>query len=174
MARSLLGISLKLRTYTLSKSARDQIIESIAKISGMHLKSKELKISEAEEGSLAIIFDEKEKLYLGRRGEKEIFPLLRDEFIVPTLPAVTVDSGAVKFVINGANIMRPGITKIEGGFAPRSLLVVREERHGKAIAIGKSSLSSSDMSSAAKGSVVENIHYVGDKFWEMLKELAPQ
>jgi malignant T-cell-amplified sequence len=161
-----------LRTYTLSKSARDEVIENVERLSGgKRLKSKELKISEAEDGSLAIIFDENEKMFLGRKGEKEFFPLLRDEFLLPTLPAVTVDSGAVKFVVNGANVMRPGITKIEGEFPPGSLLVVKEERHGKAIAVGKSVVSNSEMNSAKKGSVVVNVHYVGDKFWEMLKEL---
>ena len=35
--------------------------------------------------------------------------LLKDIFI----PKVTVDMGAVRFVINGADVMRPGITEVE-------------------------------------------------------------
>ncbi len=161
-----------MRTYTLSKSAREDVLEKVSKLTGgRNLKTKELKIAEQEDSSLAIIFDEKEKLFLGRKGDAEYFPLLRDGFILPTLPSVTVDTGAVKFVCNGANIMRPGIMKIEGEFGASTLLVVKEERHGKAIAVGRATVSKSEMESAKKGQVVENLHYVGDKYWDMLKEM---
>lgn len=135
------------------------------------LKTKELKIAEDEVTSLAIVFDESEQLYLGSRGDQEYFPLLKDECILPILPLITVDSGAVKFVCNGANIMRPGITKIDGEFLKSSLVLVKEEKYGKAIAVGKSLVSSDEMRVAKKGSVIENLHYVGDKYWDMLKQI---
>ncbi len=137
-------------------------------------KSKDLKIAESDDGTLAIIFDSNVGLYLGRKNENKefLFPLLKDEVILPKLPTVTVDIGAIKFVCNGANIMRPGITQIEGDFTKSSLVLVREQKYGKAIAVGRALLSKVELESAAKGSVVENLHYVGDRFWEALKEVA--
>ena len=92
--------------------------------------------------------------------------------ILPSLPALTVDSGAVKFVCNGANIMRPGITRVEGEFLKSSLVLVREQKYGKAIAVGRTLLPRQELESTAKGMVVENLHYAGDKFWEALKAVA--
>ena len=161
-----------MRTYTLSKTAREEILEKISKFPvKVPLKTKELKIAEDEATSLAIIFDENEQLYLGKRGDGEYFPLLKDQVILPNLPSITVDSGAVKFVCNGANIMRPGITKVDGVFSSSSLVLVKEEKYGKDIAVGKSLVSNAEMEAAKKGSVIENLHYVGDKYWDMLKQL---
>lgn len=166
------GKAIKLRVYHLSKSGRDDLVENVTKIShDYQLKSKDLKVAEADDPSYVMIFDENQKIFLGRKGESDYFPLLKDESILPSIPSVTVDSGAVKFVCNGANIMRPGITKIEGEFKAKDLIVVKEQKYGKMIAIGSANFSRTEMESATKGPVIANLHYVGDKFWEMLKEI---
>ena len=169
------SLPLVLRIYNLSKSARDEVFERASQVlSNATFKSKDLKIAESDDGTLAIIFDSNVGLYLGRRNDSKefLFPLLKDEVILPKLPTVTVDIGAIKFVCNGANIMRPGIIKVEGDFTKSSLVLVREQKYSKAIAVGRSLLSRAELESAAKGSVVENLHYVGDRFWEALKEVA--
>lgn len=160
-----------MRIYNLSKSARDELILSLAKISGgREVKPHELKIAESDDPEYSIVFDKEEKLYLGKKKDS-YFPLLYDEVILEGKPVVTVDSGAVKFVCNGANVMRPGIVLIEGEFAPGDLLIVKEQKYSKPIAVGKAMLSREEMQAATKGPVVTNLHYVGDKFWDMLKEL---
>ena len=163
-----------MRTYNLSKSVRDDLFEKASKyLSGV--KSKDLKIAESDDGMFAIVFDSKAGLYLGRKNENRdfLFPLLKDEVILPKIPTVVVDSGAVKFVCNGANVMRPGINKVEGeDFDKGSLILVKEQKYGKAISVGRSMLSKSELESSSKGPVVENLHYVGDKFWEGLKEVT--
>ncbi|MGI0091639.1 MAG: PUA domain-containing protein [Nitrososphaerales archaeon] len=162
-----------MKVYHLSKSARDELAENLTKILGGHqIKSKDLKTAESDDPNFTIVFDEKEKIYLGKKNDScDYFPLLKDESILPSLPVVTVDSGAIKFVCNGANIMRPGISKIDGDFQGGGLLLVREQKYGKAIAIGRATTARLEMESATKGAVVTNLHYVGDKFWDMLKEL---
>ena len=134
-----------MRIFNLSKSARDELLDNLKKIPNVApIRSKDLKIAEGDDPSFAVIFDENDKIYLGskkknkdEKGSPEIyFPLLKDAWILPSRPSITVDSGAVKFVVNGANIMRPGITKIEGDFASGDIVVVKEEKYGKAIAVG--------------------------------------
>jgi PUA domain protein len=170
-----------LRIYNLSKSSRDALAENLSKIPGAPaVKSKDLKIAEGDDPMYEIIFDGEEKIYLGFKKKKnkedidsqsEIFPLLKDMWLLPSRPTVVVDSGAIKFVVGGANIMRPGITKVEGEFSPGDIVIVKEEKFGKAIAVGRAKLSSPELIEAKKGAVVENLHYAGDKFWEMLKEV---
>ena len=164
-----------LRVHNLSKSDRDEIVNRLDEIKhGKPTKSHELKIAESDDPNYTIIFDENEKVYLGKKQDSaSYFPLLKDESIVTSLPAVFVDSGAVKFVCNGANIMRPGIVKVEGDFKAQDLVLVKEQKYGKAIAVGRALLAKPELEAASKGSVVSNLHYVGDKFWDMLKELAP-
>ncbi len=134
-------------------------------------KVKDLKIAELDDPSLAIIFEKSLKLYFGRRNETIHFPLIPDEQVTPYLPTATVDIGAVKFVVNGANIMRPGIVSFSGQFRKGSLLVVREASHSKTIAIGRANEDFETLSSMQKGQALENLHYVGDKLWEAQKGL---
>lgn len=163
-----------MRVHNLSKSARDEIVEHLSQVRGEELAKTELKIAESDDPNYTIIFDEKEKIYLGKRGDSpSYFPLLKDESMTPRLPNVFVDSGAIKFVCNGANIMRPGIVKVEGDFQAQDFVLVKEQKYGKSIAVGRALLSRRELEAASKGAVVSNLHYVGDKFWDMLKELAP-
>jgi PUA domain protein len=88
----------------------------------------------------------------------------------PTLlPRAQVDTGAIKFVLAGANIMCPGMTS-KGGDLPAGLeaeRVVAVHAQGKehACAVGLSKMSTADMKSINKGIGVENVHvragYIG-------------
>ena len=83
------------------------------------------------------------------------------------LPKITVDMGAIKFVINGADIMRPGITKIDEGIDKDEFIVIVDETHGKPLAVGIALLNSGDMKKSASGKVIKNIHFVADELWKM-------
>lgn len=82
----------------------------------------------------------------------------------PTRRLVTVDEGAVEYVTNGADVMRPGIVESDQDVGEGDLVVVVEENHGKALAIGRALTAGDDMMGES-GKVVENLHYVGDELW---------
>jgi len=77
---------------------------------------------------------------------------------------VTVDAGAVSFVSDGANVMRPGITDATDDIEPGELVVVVEETHGKALAVGRAEADGDDMVGDS-GRVVETLHHVGDDLY---------
>jgi PUA domain protein len=77
---------------------------------------------------------------------------------------VTVDSGAVSFVSDGANVMRPGITEATADIEPGDLVVVVEETHGKALAVGRAETDGDDMVGDS-GRVIETLHHVGDDLY---------
>jgi PUA domain protein len=83
----------------------------------------------------------------------------------PDQHVVTVDAGAISFVSDGANVMRPGITEATDDIDPGDLVVVVEETHGKALAIGRARVEGSDMV-GDDGMVVETLHHVGDELYE--------
>jgi len=83
----------------------------------------------------------------------------------PTAHVVTVDAGAVSFVSDGADIMRPGITEADDDIAEGDLVAINEESHGKFLAVGRAKTSGDDMVGDS-GKVVESIHHVGDDLFE--------
>ncbi|MFQ6025083.1 MAG: PUA domain-containing protein [Nitrosopumilaceae archaeon] len=97
-------------------------------------------------------------------------PLLSEISLLEKFPRVVVDMGAVKFVCNGANVMRPGITRFSE-FEKSQIVCVVEESQNKYLATGKSLLSSTDAEASTKGEVVKTMHYISDKFWEARKEI---
>ncbi|MCQ4332870.1 RNA-binding protein [Natronomonas sp. F2-12] len=96
------------------------------------------------------------ELFLTVRGANE-YP--------PENHVVTVDAGAISFVSDGANVMRPGITAATDDIEPGDLVVVVEETHEKALAVGRAGTDGSDMAGES-GKVVESLHHVGDDLYE--------
>ncbi|PSP94249.1 RNA-binding protein [Halobacteriales archaeon QS_4_62_28] len=83
----------------------------------------------------------------------------------PEKHVVTVDGGAVSFVSDGADIMRPGITEADDDIEAGDLVAINEESHGKFLAVGRAKTRGDDMVGDS-GKVVESIHHVGDDLFE--------
>lgn len=85
------------------------------------------------------------------------------------LPRAYVDRGASQAVLRGADLMVPGIRRIEGSFKPGDLVVIIDEQLGKPIAVGEALMNSSDITSQLikKGRAIRNLHYVGDELWNI-------
>ena len=104
------------------------------------------------------------------RTKAGLIPTLKFEEVVGRLPKLVVDMGAVAHLANGAHLMRPGIRRIDQDFAKGDLVVIVDERYGKAIALGVTEMDSGAMKSASKGRVIANIHYAGDALWKAFSE----
>ncbi len=121
-----------------------------------------------------LILDEKRILYFSdgvavavQVGDIIVPFLKRLRNIKVICPFVIVDVGAIRFITNGADVMRPGITKINGEFKEGDIVLVREEKAGSPLAFGVSMFSSEELISIKKGKVIKNIHHLRDDFWDM-------
>lgn len=83
----------------------------------------------------------------------------------PSKRIVTVDAGAVSFVSDGADVMRPGITEATDDIESGDLVLVVEETHGKVLAVGRARVSGDELLGDS-GKVVDSIHHVGDELYE--------
>lgn len=83
----------------------------------------------------------------------------------PERRVVTVDAGAISFVSDGADVMRPGITEATEDISPDDLVVMAEESHGKVLAVGRARVDGADMA-GEEGKVVDSLHHVGDDLYE--------
>ncbi|MWV40309.1 RNA-binding protein [Natrialba sp. INN-245] len=83
----------------------------------------------------------------------------------PDRRVVTVDAGAISFVSDGADVMRPGITEATDDITPDDLVVIAEESHGKVLAVGRARVDGSEMV-GEEGKVVDSLHHVGDDLYD--------
>jgi len=101
----------------------------------------------------------------------------RDGWVFPTLRGllehpfperkVVVDTGAVPYVVNGADIMRPGIISVSDDIVAGKPVQVVEERYGKPLAIGLALYNAAELREKNSGKVVKTIYYIGDELWNL-------
>lgn len=102
---------------------------------------------------------------------EDVLPFLKMDDLLKTYGKIVVDKGAIRFVCNGANVMRPGVVTVEGNFELDDIICVKDVQFGKILAIGFALKKSSEIKDISKGIVMKNMHYVGDKFWEAHKSI---
>ena len=156
-----------MKSNLLSKSDTADTLEKISLQWNIDLpKVKTLTIHEIENDANLITGEGFSAIKLG----DAYIPFLSETGLLERFPKVVVDMGAVKFVCNGASVMRPGI-KSYSEFEKDSIVCVVEESRNKFLAVGRSLVSSKDMPTITKGEVVKNLHYVSDRFWEAAKNI---
>ena len=72
----------------------------------------------------------------------------------------------------GADVMAPGIVRVEGAFNKGDLVLVVDMKHGKALALGESLMDAEVARQIKKGPVIKTLHYVSDKIWDHTKTLT--
>ena len=129
-------------------------------------KIKNLKVYEIDNETQLITGDEIKILKI----KDDYLPFLSENSTLKKFPYVQVDMGAVKFMCNGANLMRPGIKKFSE-FSKDDIVCIVEESQNKFLAVGKSEVDSSELENMERGEVLKNLHYISDKSWEISKTL---
>ncbi len=155
-----------LRRYRLRKDELKLLENEVRERFGegiLNTLGKTVDVIELETG-LELIASNKRVFFLRTKGE--ILPTLKSiDAIKP--PSVVVDMGAVPHVVNGADVMGPGVVSADSKIREGDIVVVLDERHGKALAVGIA-LVAGDRIKAPSGKVVKNLHHVGDNAWRFL------
>jgi len=159
-----------MKKWVLSRRDSAEMVQKIESSLGMALnlpKSSQAECAEPEEGVVFVNLDSLTFV----KAEDRFVPFLGSPKVLEMFPSVTVDEGAIRFLLNGADVMRPGIRKLDDWGSPRTIVVVKEEKKGRAIAIGLSTVSGSEASAMTKGSCLKNLHHVGDRYWTLHKTI---
>ncbi len=155
--------------HALSKKERKKVLKEFAeKFPKLKIESKvQMEIGVCDGKTLYFI--NSEPVFLkDERGM--LIPLLRYIYKAGNmlgLPLVIVDMGAVKHILNGADVMAPGIVKIIGDFNKGDVVLVVDEKYSKPLAVCEALYSSKEISSMRRGKVLKNLHYVGDRIWRL-------
>ena len=159
-----------MKKWVLSRRDSAETISQIESSMGVDLdlpKSAQAQCSEPDEGAVFVALDGFEFV---RTGDSYL-PYLGSQATLALFPQAFVDEGAIKFLLNGADVMRPGIRKFDDWGPAGKMVVVREEKKGRAIAVGPSTVTSTEAQGMTKGGCIRNAHHVGDRYWNMHKSL---
>jgi len=97
-----------------------------------------------------------------------VFPTLKGAVQIPFPERmVTVDAGAIPYVVNGADVMRPGIVAVSGDVKANCPVQIVEERHKKPLAIGVALMDGQAIMASAQGKMCKSFHHVGDELWNL-------
>ena len=95
-----------MKSHPLSKSDTNEIISKISSQWNIELpKLKTLILHEIDENTYLITSEN----FTIIKIDGIHIPFLSETTLLEKFPKVVVDAGAIKFVCNGANVMRPGI-----------------------------------------------------------------
>jgi PUA domain protein len=131
--------------------------------------------------SETVLKDKKIKIYIGVSSTEKI-PLAIDlvEEFIPAIHAlnkdlmkinyVKIDQGALPRILNGADVMAPGIVETSD-FKINDLVGVREFERSLYIAVGKALMSSEEIRLLRRGKAVKTIHYAGDIIWRNIIDI---
>ena len=156
-----------MKSNLISKSETTALLKKISEEWGIEFpKMKNVKVHQILNDAQIITGDGLKILKIN----DDYLPFLSETEILKKFPSVEVDMGAVKFMCKGANLMRPGIKKFSE-FEKEKVVCIIEETHHKFLAVGKSIVSSKELETMEKGEVIQNMHYVSDKFWETGKTI---
>ncbi len=159
-----------MRRWVLSRRDSAEMIgkiESSLKVSLDLPKSAQVSCAEPEDG---VVFAALDGFEFVRTGESFV-PFLGSQTTLGKFPTATVDEGAIKFLLNGADVMRPGIRALDDWGEAGRLVVVKEETKGRPITVGSAAVTSAEAKGMAKGICLKNLHHLGDRYWNLHKSL---
>ena len=163
-----MGDWLKIRSRVqLRKNAKNKLVKELISLFGEGISGL------ADRSFEKLITDEYTLILVGGKPlifevEGQLFPTVRGALELELKQRlVVVDKGAVRFVSKGADIMSPGIVNADPEIKEGELVIIVEETHGKALAIGRALMDGPRMTETDSGKAIKSITYVGDKLWNL-------
>ena len=146
-----------MRRYYLSKKK----IKEIKRKMVMNIWPEGRKIEIVENKQIVVLFDDVPMLF---KYQDSYYPTVLFLLQNPLEKFfVTVDMGAVKHVLNGADVFAAGIIDADPDIEEGDCVYVRDKKYKKPIAVGIAFLNGQTMIAKRRGKAVKNIHYYGDK-----------
>ena len=125
---------------------------------------------QTESGDVLYAINNELRLWKSEEGYIPVLTLLLANKV--KLKKIIVDKGAIRFVANGADIMRPGITKIDASIKKGDIIDIVDENHDRSLAVGKALYDAKEMEAKKSGKVVKNLHTIQDDVWKFEKSFS--
>ncbi|OYT44951.1 MAG: RNA-binding protein [Desulfurococcales archaeon ex4484_42] len=159
-----------MRLVPLSKRVARELISELSERYGMKLDRKS-QVFKVKVNDTTIYVINGVPAFFRRGGKGDVIPTLialRKGFV--RLPEVIVDSGAVKPLLRGADVMIPGIRGLDD-FSKGNYVGVKDEGESGYIIVGKALMNANEIRAKKRGKAIENIHRAGDIIWRLCLEI---
>ena len=164
------------KRYMLSKREKRKILETIENLTGIKFdKHVDVEYVELKDASSIYVVEGIPALITTKDlclPHLKLIVRYKDQV---RTPRVVVDAGAIKPIINGADVMAPGIVEVIGEFDAGATIIVVDEKNRFPIAVGRSLVSRQELLSmmlARRGRAIENMHHIGDKWWKVGEDVS--
>ncbi len=171
-----------MRRVRLSNKEVKELARSLGKAGELLKDADVVEVAEIEGGRALYIVDSQPALLkaqiagLGEAIMPSLYLIHKTQLgqkAISLYPSVVVDAGAVKHILNGADVMRPGIKGIEGDFNKGDPVLILDEKK-RVVAVGIALYDKKELESMERGKVIYNAHYLGDKIWKLSIELVKE
>ncbi|ADQ68346.1 RNA-binding protein [Halogeometricum borinquense DSM 11551] len=142
-----------------------ELEEEIAAQTGVQMDGDAYEMVELADADFDVVLVDGDPVVVYMDDERPFLTVAGANAYEPTKNVVTVDAGAISFVSDGADVMRPGIVDADDDIEPGDLVLIAEETHGKVLAVGRALEPGAEMVGDS-GKVVESLHHVGDDLFE--------
>ena len=82
------------------------------------------------------------------------------------LPKIIVDTGAIRFITNGADVMAPGIVYFDEKIIEGTIVSIHEETANSLLGVGIAFVNSEKFEKTKQGKVIKTIHHLKDIIWK--------
>ncbi len=154
------------------RDLQDQLVTSFGEAAASKILPKKARVERImlDEGDNLIAINGELTLW---KHEEEFIPvlttLLRESSL---LKPIVVDMGAIRFVTNGADIMRPGVVEFDPTIKKDEIVKIVDVTHHKPLAVGRALDDSDVLKKMTKGKVALNIHTASDNLWKFIREFS--
>jgi PUA-domain protein len=127
-----------------------------------------------EEGTLdnggSIILIKKEPRFFKEKSQDAEWIPFVDVAREIKMKRVVIDQPAVPYISGGADVMRPGIVKVDEDIIKDDFVAIVDQKNQVPIAIGKAMFNAADITAMDKGKAIKTVHSVGDKYWTLKRK----
>jgi PUA domain protein len=150
-----------MKRHMLRKKEAKQISKQLAETTGIEVKGDMERVE--IDGKVVILVDG-EPIILEHDGRFyfTVYGILKFK---PERGKVVVDEGAMPYIMNGADVMKPGIIYADESIKAGDFVYVVVEKKETPLAVGIALVDGKDMV-GGKGKAVKNIHHLKDKIWK--------
>ena len=150
-----------MKRHMLRKKETKMIIKQLKETTGIEIKGKMERVEFNDE---VVILVDGEPIILEYEGKYyfTVYGLLKFR---PERGKVVVDKGAMPYIINGADVMKPGIVYADESIRKGEFVYVVVEEKETPLAVGIALVDGKEMKNG-KGKAVKNIHHLKDKIWK--------
>jgi len=144
----------------LRKKEARKISEEVRERAGVEVRG-EMDLVEFDKFNIILVNREPLLIQYGGKHYVSVYGAIK---LKPSKFRVTVDEGAMKFIMNGADVMKPGIVYVDERIKEGDFVYVTVENKESPIAVGIALCDGVEMK--GKGKAVKNLHHIKDRVWK--------